>query len=63
MTKLFEVRNPKGQFIGAYYGKDAKSVLARAERELNAGANAFRKSWSRVSLAGCSVVEIPCRSS
>lgn len=58
MAKLYEIRNLKGQFMGTYYAKNAKAALARAEKELNAGANAFRKSWTRISLTGCSAVEI-----
>ena len=41
--KLFEVRNSKGQYIGSWCAKTAKLAVARAEAELNAGRNAFRK--------------------
>lgn len=58
MLKLWEIRNAKGQFIGAYYAKNEKLAIARAENEINAGCNAFRKSQARISLADCTAKQI-----
>lgn len=57
MLKFFEIRNAKNQFIGVYSAKNAKSAIARAESELNAGTNFFKKSQARISLAGCTATE------
>jgi hypothetical protein len=59
--KLFRVRNAQGQNIGTWYAKNEKQALAKAQRDVNADKNAFRKSGGVISLADCTATEIQKR--
>lgn len=56
-TKLYEVRDGSA-FIGTYFAKNEKHAIQRAVDEANSGANAFRKSWTRITLKAPQAIEI-----
>lgn len=56
-AKLYEVRDGSS-FIGTYFAKSEEHAIQRAVAEANAGANAFRKSGTRITLRAPQAIEI-----
>lgn len=58
--KLYEVRD-NGAFIGTKYAVSPQAAINSLLDELNAGAGAFRRSWTRIKFTNPTAIEIEPR--